>query len=124
MLTMCGTVLILRATSNRKVETCNKLRRGSKWNFRFHRGPASWLAFEFKRPAQLAHPFSHIDQPQPSGSSASFGIKTDTIIRHHEANATVGLGQPNFNLLGLRMFRHIAERLLGDAVDAQCRPGR
>ena len=67
-----------------------KLRRGSKWNFRFHRGAAPWCAVKLKRPIQLAHALAHIDQAQPSGFSASIGIKTNAIIGHHEANASVG----------------------------------
>ena len=39
------------------------LRRGSKGNFRFHRGSAPWLALKRKRSVQLAYPLPHIDQP-------------------------------------------------------------
>jgi hypothetical protein len=37
------------------------------------------LALELKRSVQLAHAFSHIDQPWPSGFPAFVGIKTDAM---------------------------------------------
>ena len=79
--------------------------------------PRPWLAIELKRPVQLVHPLSHIDQPQPSGVSVA--AKTNAIIEHRKTNVTIGPAKPNFRPLRLRMFRHIAEGFLGDAVRGQ-----